>query len=153
MKILMKIVAAAMAGLWILSCLLFSSCDGEVVSNGDLDGFWHLRQVDTLATGGSYFMERQTVFWSVQAELLETRILPYDRVLYRFEHDADYLRIYEPMGSRDYTDANADFPITEVSKLFGFGVHALDTRFRIVRLGSGDMVLEDEILRLYFEKY
>lgn len=32
--------------------LTLSSCEVETSQNGDLDGFWHLEQVDTLATGG-----------------------------------------------------------------------------------------------------
>lgn len=31
--------------------LTLSSCEVETSQNGDLDGFWHLEQVDTLATG------------------------------------------------------------------------------------------------------
>ena len=29
-----------------------SACTLETSDNGDLDGYWHLEQVDTLATGG-----------------------------------------------------------------------------------------------------
>jgi hypothetical protein len=34
--------------------LTLSSCEVETSQNGDLDGFWHLEQVDTLATGGAF---------------------------------------------------------------------------------------------------
>ena len=32
--------------------LTLSSCEVETSQNGDLDGFWHLEEVGTLATGG-----------------------------------------------------------------------------------------------------
>ena len=31
-------------------CMALVACDIETSGNGDLDGFWQLRQVDTLAT-------------------------------------------------------------------------------------------------------
>ena len=42
-------------GILFFAVLVFtlSSCEIETSQNGDLDGFWHLEQVDTLATGGT----------------------------------------------------------------------------------------------------
>jgi hypothetical protein len=43
--------------------LTLSSCEVETSQNGDLDGFWHLEQVDTLATGGTCNFADKRVFW------------------------------------------------------------------------------------------
>ena len=43
--------------------LLPAACDIESTDNGNLDGFWHLEQVDTLATGGSLNLKEQKIFW------------------------------------------------------------------------------------------
>lgn len=39
-----------------------SACTIEMSDNGDLDGYWHLEQVDTLATGGKLNLSKERVF-------------------------------------------------------------------------------------------
>lgn len=50
--------------------LTLSSCEVETSQNGDLDGFWHLEQVDTLATGGTCYFADKRVFWGCQYKLI-----------------------------------------------------------------------------------
>lgn len=50
--------------------LVLSSCTLETSDNGDLDGFWHLERVDTLATGNYLDLSRERVFWGVQHKLI-----------------------------------------------------------------------------------
>ena len=47
-----------------------SACTIETSDNGDLDGYWHLEQVDTLATGGKLNLSKERVFWGVQHKLI-----------------------------------------------------------------------------------
>ena len=56
-----------------LAAILCLSCELETSDNGDLDGFWQLKQVDTLQ-GGTKDMRGSGVFWAVQTDLLEARI-------------------------------------------------------------------------------
>ena len=42
-----------------------SACTIEMSDNGDLDGYWHLEQVDTLATGGKLNLSKERVFWGL----------------------------------------------------------------------------------------
>ena len=50
---------------------LLCSCDKFHVSdNGELDGFWQLTSVDTLANGRSADMKEKMIFWAVQTDLL-----------------------------------------------------------------------------------
>ena len=51
--------------------LTLSSCEVETSQNGDLDGFWHLEQVDTLATGGTCNFADKRVFWGCQYKLIQ----------------------------------------------------------------------------------
>ena len=149
MKILKSVCAAVMvAG----AMCGMSACDWEE-SHGQLDGFWHLQAVDTLATGGQCQLEEPTVFWSVEGKVLETRILPFKILFFRYDHQGDELRLYAPMGTKDPTVTDADYPITDETRLYEFGVHGLDTRFRILQLTSQRLVLQDDTLRLHFERY
>ena len=45
-----------------LCSALLNSCEVDSSDNGDLDGFWHLESVDTLATGGRCDYSNQRVF-------------------------------------------------------------------------------------------
>ena len=50
--------------------LMFAACDIHTSDNGDLDGYWQLRSVDTLSTGGTCDMRDSMRFWSFQANIL-----------------------------------------------------------------------------------
>lgn len=133
--------------------MCFTSCDWSDGTAGELDGYWHLQRVDTLATGGRYMMDRKTVFWAVQDNVLETVIIPHPMVFFRFEHTRDELRIYDPVGTKDPTASDMDFPITDPTRLYDYGVHSLDAKFRILQHTSQHLLLQDDMLRLHFERY
>lgn len=142
-----------LAALSLLGCMCLTSCDWGDGIEVELDGYWHLYQVDTLATGGRYLMERQTVFWSIEDHILETKILPYQMIFFRFENDGDNLRLYAPMGSKDPTASGMDFPITDPTRLYDYGVHSLDATFKIKKHTRKQLWIEDKMLKLYFERY
>ena len=51
----------------------------DTSDNGDLDGYWQLSQVDTLANGVQVDMTSSKVFWGVQGKfltMLDTRQAP-----------------------------------------------------------------------------
>lgn len=139
--------------LMLLGCLGLTSCDLGDGIEVELDGYWHLYQVDTLATGGRYMMERQTVFWSIEDNILETKILPYKMIFFRFEHEGDDLRLFAPMGSKDPTASNMDYPINDPTRLYDYGVHSLDAKFKIKKHTRKQLWIEDQMLQLYFERY
>ena len=60
----------------------FTSCELETSGNGDLDGFWHLVQVDTLQTGGVNDTSKELFFWSFQVNLLELSDHTYANAIY-----------------------------------------------------------------------
>ena len=127
-------------------------CEFHTSDNGDLDGFWQLSAVDTLATGGTADVRAEQWSWSVQGHLLEIRrskVVPYD-VLFRFRHTADSLIISEPyVSNRD----SGDIKIVDAALLEDFGIYHTEEHFRVLNLNGSRMSLQSDRLRLYFRRY
>lgn len=140
------------------ACICFTACDFETSDNGDLDGYWQLRQVDTL-NGGSTDMRNSGLFWSVQVNLLEIHdnITPTNSILFRFEKSGDILRIWNPIvNNRPISDSIVKSPNT----LAYYYVESyykpdstLEAILHIQELGSERMVLQNDSYRLHFRKY
>ena len=52
-------------------CLLATACELETSKNGDLDGLWQLKTVDTLASGHSADMRQSQTWWAIQGKMLQ----------------------------------------------------------------------------------
>ena len=136
-----------------VSCWLLVSCDIHTSGNGDLDGYWHLVKVDTLSTGNSLDMSGRRVFWGVQAHLVEAVDHDNDSshygYLFYFEKTSSYLTLY--YAHRHNREAG-DILIEDAAELSPLGVNDLNDKFKIITLNQGNMVLEDDLLRLTFKK-
>ena len=55
---------------------LLTACHVERSDNGPLDGFWQLKTVDTLSTGGTADMRLSQLTWAFQGGLVEFRYAP-----------------------------------------------------------------------------
>jgi len=134
-------------------CLLLTSCDIETSDNGDLDGYWHLVRVDTLATGVSRDFSDTRVFWGVEMRLLEAVDHDHDTghygYLFNFERKGQTLRLY---NGHKHERAEGDILVENVETIAPLGINALDDLFTIETLNSSDMVLKDKVLRLWFKK-
>lgn len=134
-------------------CLLLTSCDIETSDNGDLDGYWHLVRVDTLATGVSRDLSDTRVFWGVEMRLLEVVDHDHDTghygYLFNFERKGQTLRLY---NGHKHERAEGDILVENVETIAPLGINALDDLFTIETLNSSDMVLKDKVLRLWFKK-
>lgn len=134
-----------------LFCTVLLSCELETSNNGDLDGFWQLKSIDSLSIGTSTDMKSQQVFWSVQCDLLQaTKIGQIDEILFRFQNTGDSLLLSSPYIKDRETD---DTQITDVSMLQPMGINSLEEHFKIIELNGSTMTLESPTLRLYFRKY
>lgn len=131
---------------------LTAACDIETSGNGDLDGYWSLRQIDTLETAGTADVSEQRIFWSVQHNLLQAddRTGAHASCLFRFQHTGNTLVLSSPYA---YGRENGDDPIDDVTLLQPFGINAIPETFTIEKLNGSDMVLRSEPLRLHFRKY
>ena len=127
------------------------SCTFETSDNGDLDGYWHLTRVDTLATGGVCEMSERLVFWGVQGHLLNAvdRRSGDANFLLRFDNNGTSLRLYEPYVNDRMV---GDIAVDDASLLAPVGINGLDENFAIERLDGDRMTLRGDVLRLDFRK-
>lgn len=133
--------------------LLLSGCNLETSDNGDLDGYWHLVRVDSLATGQYADLSETRVFWGFQVRLLQAIDHDHDTshygYLFRFEHKGQTLRLYD---GHKHDRANGDILVEDVGEITSLGINSLDDHFHVEQLSSDRMVLRDDVLRLWFEK-
>ncbi len=131
---------------------LMGSCTLETSSNGDLDGYWKLCSVDTLATGGTCDFTDQSTFWSVQHNLLTVRDNsdPLAEYIFRFQQTSDSLILKEAKG---YDKAYGDTLVTNPHVLAPFGINASEEHFKIHQLSSRYMQLSNDYYHLRFKKF
>lgn len=149
MKRLRHNMACLLAGVSV-ALTSVSSCTLETSDNGDLDGYWHLTRVDTLATGGMLDLSEELRFWAVQKDIMNV----VDRrnggdMLLRFDKSGNTLRLYDPYVNDRMQD---DIPLEDVEMLRPLGINALDESFAVERLSGDRMTLCSELLRLDFSK-
>ncbi len=131
----------------------FTSCELETSGNGDLDGFWHLVQVDTLQTGGVNDTSKELFFWSFQVNLLQLCDRSYHIPIYmaRFNHENGQLKVTQPcLYNRD--EGNEMVTEENVKDISPYGLNALEETFRVEELSGSRMTLSNGTLRLYFKK-
>lgn len=142
--------------------LLLASCNVEASDNGLLDGFWHLEQVDTLATGGTTDYSSGYVFWGVQKDLIYIKDSSNGSVgayYLRFSHTQDSLhitKIYLDHGHEDNPnhEQGGDIPVEAIDRnLRFFGLNALPEHFKKEAINGNRMILSTKKLRLKFKKF
>lgn len=133
-----------------LSLMFLCGCELETTDNGDLDGYWHLEQVDSLAGQRSIDYSQNKIFWSIQFELLQLSNLEDNTIIYRLVYDNHQLTLANPCM---FDRADGDTLVTHVEVLRQYGVNSLQEHFKVVTLESRTMVLESPVLRLHFRKY
>lgn len=146
-------ITAAITLIAALCSSLLTSCSLESSDNGDLDGMWHLRTVDTLATGGTYDKIPEYYYWCVQGSLLvldDKEQSSGGNYIFSFEHSGDTLRLYDP---HIFSRSKGDPELTDVEVLRPYGINALDVSFVVEKLTGSNMVLRDDSLRLYLKKF
>lgn len=130
---------------------VLGACEVRRSNNGDLDGFWHLEQIDTLATGGSLDLREELRFWSFQVHLMQ--VADYQTggqfVMY-FDHSDGKLRAYD---MRYDNRESADPILEDVSLVAPFGINSLHETFNVESLSGSRMVLSTDSLRLHLRKF
>ena len=135
--------------------LMVVSCELETSGNGDLDGYWQMSQVDTLATGGIADSHESYIFWGIQGKLLQIRytennVYLGEGLLFRFENKNSMLTLSSPYVHHLY---ETDEPIEDVEILKPFGIYRLEEKFAIEQLDDKCMVLTNDVVRLHFRRY
>ena len=129
-----------------------TSCDDlEMSHNGKLEGYWHIVEFDTLATGGVCNMSEGTLFWGVQMHLMSF----YDssskvaNLFSHFEKTDSTLRFYDFF--RDDRLAG-DHRETDISAMRLYGINDLNETFSIEHLSSNSLILKGTRLRIKLQK-
>ena len=142
--------------LLIVSLPLLVSCELETSDNGDLDGFWHLTAVDTLANGVQTDMVSQKVFWSFQKDLLQLRgSTDSEKELQEF-----YLRfllkddqlLLSDIHLRDREKDDPQVDETTMHLIYIYGIRQLQETFKVLKLDNKEMIIQNNTLRLRFTK-
>ena len=133
-----------------LSLMFLCGCELETPDNGDLDGYWHLEQVDSLAGQRSVDYGQSHIFWSIQFELLQLTNLEDNTIVYKLDYNNRQLTLANPCM---FDRADGDTLVTNVEVLRPYGVNSLQESFKVVSLESRKMILESPVLRLHFKKY
>lgn len=138
--------------LTLLMLAVCTSCELETSTNGALDGYWRLQQVDTLQTTGTADLSAQRLFWAVQGKILMLNDLDYryPECVMEFEHHDQRLTLHRPLIS---DRAKGDPVIGDAQILHPYGIRRLDEQFEVERLDGSRMVLRGEQLRLVFTKF
>ena len=140
-----------------LLTFMMSACEIETSQNGDLDGYWHLEQIDSLDNGHTADVSAQRCFWGAQLRLINAT--DYDSgnpgYYFRFTLTASTLTINEAYANHWHEDAEdgGDIPITDPTELQHYGVNRLPETFNIEKLNGSTMILRSEKLRMTFKKF
>jgi hypothetical protein len=131
------------------------SCELETSGNKELDGYWQMCQVDTLATEGVADTREALIYWGIQGKLLQIRFSENGKylgegLLFRFERAPYTLNLSSPIRHHLY---DTDEPIEDVEVLKPYGIYQLEEVFSIIELNDKSMVLDNGVLRLHFRKY
>lgn len=130
---------------------MLQSCDIETNDNGSLDGYWHLVQVDSIATGKSTSYAEETFFWAVQSKLLVVKNPSIGQsYLFHFTYSNNILHLSNP---RENNRETGDAAVTDVQKLAPYGINAMEEQFTAETLNGRNMVLSSPSVRLHFVKF
>lgn len=123
----------------------------EHSQNGELDGYWKLTTIDTLATGGQKSVSEQSLFMAVQGKIMMLNDRNNgDEYVFQFNHADDHLKIFD---ARQSNRGKGDPLLTDPEGLRPFGFNNLEEDFTVEKLSSGKLVLNDGTLRLHFIKF
>lgn len=132
----------------LLSALFITSC-GKTPINGDLDGMWHLRSIETLADNTVEDVKEKRIYYAIQLKLITLRQIDGDVPQYvgRFNHTGDSLIL------RDFRVYLQEDKEATAEDLETFGLHGTTSRFGVKALNSKKMILRSEDSELTFKKF
>ena len=136
----------------ILSTFLLTACELETPNSGKLDGNWQLRQIDTLATGGTCDMSYSYVYWAVENHLLQVRDIDNHnlKIFFKYEQPGDELNIHSP---HQVITKNELIPLENDSLLTPLGIAGIKDNFLIEKLNHEHLVLKNLRYKLHFRRY
>lgn len=147
-KIIYSILTACTLA-WTTSC-------GDFDINGDLDGMWHLRTVETLADNSVENVKEQCVYYSIQQNLISVKRLYKDNQpdapkhkqhIGRFIHKGDSLILH------DFRVFQNEDIVATYEDLAPFYLVGTTSRYAIKKLNADEMVLRTKLREFTFKKF
>ncbi len=131
-----------------LSCssLSFIAC-GDVPDNGDLDGMWHLRTVESLSDNQVKDVKEERVYYSIQQRLIVLRRAGYTPYIGRFTHTGDSLLLH------DFVVYQREDSIATAIALTPFYLDGIISRYAVQELDNDEMTLRSSVYELTFKKF
>lgn len=133
--------------------MAFSSCDGfEISDNGNLDGMWHLVEVDSLAKNVKVDYIHEGIYWSIQDNLLcaEDKLKRYETCIFHFVLNESTLTIKDPHFDNR---VEGDPQVEDLQKIAPFGINKEKEEYKVETLTKRHLVIKNQILELSFKKY
>nr|WP_314754200.1 lipocalin-like domain-containing protein [uncultured Prevotella sp.] len=143
----MKELLTYMLGAFSILCVL-ASCDLEHSDNGDLDGYWHVMRIDTLATGKSCDKSHERMYWAIQGKLLNLTGGNL-RVFFYFTYEDNRLTVYNPVLD---DRLKGDPVLTDEKGVEDYGISGQGEAFTIEQLSKKQMVLKGNMFRISLKK-
>lgn len=131
----------------------FCSCDGfEISNNGDLDGMWHLIEVDSLNNDVKVDYIHEGIYWSIQDNLIcaEDKLKRYETCIFHFVLKEGTLTIKDPHFDNR---VEGDPEVEDILKIAPFGINKKIEDYRVENLNKKCLVIKNQMLRLSFKKY
>ena len=133
--------------------LLFAACDTTSSDNDELDGMWYLTQVDTLSNNHSVDYRNKRIFWSFQGTLAQFNCAEnIDYYMSYFTYTGERLELKE-MFYYYRKDGDSIIDSQTLDQMRPFGINSLNENFIVKSIGNRTMILQNNELRLHFEKY
>lgn len=133
--------------------LLFAACDTTSSDNDELDGMWYLTQVDTLSNNHSADYRNKRIFWSFQGTLVQFNCAEnIDYYMSYFTYTGAKLELKD-MFYYDRVNGDSIINSQTLDNMRPFGINNLNEDFIIKSIGNRTMILQNNELRLHFEKY
>lgn len=131
------------------------ACDTTTSTDGDLNNWWYLTQVDTLANGKTQQYREQRVFWSFQGSLMQVEC-PDSTDKYVCKYQKGGNTLYQNQLYR-YDRIHGDVLMTQdsirVRNLGHYAITQPQDTFTIESLTGDNLTLRNRPLRLHFDKY
>ena len=141
----------------LVSVAFLGTCD-KMPINGDLDGMWQLMTVQT--PGHTRDAKTDQVYMCIQLHMVEWRYVRNDKIHFysHFRQQADSLYILDLYHASTHAAVGSDdIPVTASEMALGamdlWGIHTLDTRYRIHHLDENDLTLEKADTIYTFRKF
>lgn len=136
----------------LLSSILLTSCELDMLNNSKFDGNWQLRQMDDLVNETVTDMTYSYIYWGIQDDLLQVRDIDNEnlRIFFQYSINGNQLTIHSPYQALTKNDL---VPVEDTEILQSLGITASEEHFQIETLSSGTMVLTSPSYRLHFRKY